>query len=1013
MCRRGPSLVLLVLALVASPSLAAEPPSGPPRLIADLAGVPSEDGVELTIFGELDGHAYFAAVEPGVSAALWRTDGTAAGTEPLADLEVCPAVCGPSFGEAELAGGKLYFNLFHFPFRQELWVTDGTREGTERLLRLVKPGSQIAQLTAVGGQLWFLATDPDLGEELWTSDGTREGTRLLADLCPGACSSHPQWITPFDDQVAVVASSGNPGPFEHEFDLRLLDPATGEVEAEGLCGGACGFAQRLAVHQGRLYFTALDETHGEEPWVSDGTAAGTRLLMDGRPGPESGGLYTSFSAGGAVYLVVLRDRDEPKVFRTDGTPAGTVPAEEILGALRGRFLESFARPTAAGLVYFAATSEAEGEVLRVFDPAAGEVRALRSGIDLPFVGFEWAALGERIVFAAGEQGFGNEPWVSDGTAAGTFRLADVATPFRSSHPRGFTSLGDRVVFTAEHDFEHQHLWTTDGTPEGTVRIPLAPRSSSRPAGLTPYAGRLWFTARGDDGVRDLWRTTGTGDGAERVAQGPFAPDLTVAHSSLFLRSAAGDPVSLALPDLAPVVLADTQPAREITAGPLGLTWFTTTGRGQELWATDGTPAGTRLVVDLDPDWIDGCSIDEECPPVLEAVAIRMPDQLTPLGDHLYFRAPSPPGTVLFGLWRTDGTAEGTAWLPLAPVGVERIVALGDRLVFHADVPGEDEGQQIWTITPGGAIHGLTHHGSRLVGGLAAAGDAAYYLVETAEGVELHRTGGTIQSSREVALLAGTSLLSDVGQLVAAGGRVYFPVDTPELGNELWTSDGTAAGTGPVADLHPGPAGSNPTAATPAGPYLVFTADDGASGREPWVTDGTAAGTVRLADLAPGPGFTGPREYAVVGDSLYFDGDDGVRGQELWAVASGADGGGTPGGVPDDAVGIVAPEYPGFRFWVRISANGQTLPARRELLCLPETVCVSGALPGRSELFLRIVGPRPNGFLWPILVRFTTSRVEVWIEQVSTGVLQHYVLDAATPGSDELNGLFDRRGFLQD
>jgi hypothetical protein len=113
------------------------------------------------------------------------------------------------------------------------------------------------------------------------------------------------------------------------------------------------------------------------------------------------------------------------------------------------------------------------------------------------------------------------------------------------------------------------------------------------------------------------------------------------------------------------------------------------------------------------------------------------------------------------------------------------------------------------------------------------------------------------------------------------------------------------------------------------------------------------------------------------------------------------------------VAIAAPEFPDFRFWVRISAGDQVLPARRELVCLPETVCVSGALPGRSELFLRIVGPRDNGFWWPILVRFTTSRVDVWIEQTSTGVLQHYVLDAATPGSSDLDGLFDRRGFPAD
>lgn len=46
-----------------------------------------------------------------------------------------------------------------------------------------------------------------------------------------------------------------------------------------------------------------------------------------------------------------------------------------------------------------------------------------------------------------------------------------------------------------------------------------------------------------------------------------------------------------------------------------------------------------------------------------------------------------------------------------------------------------------------------------------------------------------------------------------------------------------------------------------------------------------------------------------------------------------------------------------------------------------------------------------------MVLFTTSRVEVWIEQVSTGVGRYYRLEGAQPASGELDGLFDRIGLL--
>jgi hypothetical protein len=110
--------------------------------------------------------------------------------------------------------------------------------------------------------------------------------------------------------------------------------------------------------------------------------------------------------------------------------------------------------------------------------------------------------------------------------------------------------------------------------------------------------------------------------------------------------------------------------------------------------------------------------------------------------------------------------------------------------------------------------------------------------------------------------------------------------------------------------------------------------------------------------------------------------------------------------------FTSPEFPGFRFRVRIiDPSGTVVAGRRETACLPDTVCVSGQLAGRSEVFIRIIGPRPNGFLWPTLVRFTPSGVEVDIQQTSSGVTKTYILPAVPPSSDELSGLQDREGFL--
>ncbi|HSL83897.1 MAG TPA: hypothetical protein VLF66_14070, partial [Thermoanaerobaculia bacterium] len=116
-------------------------------------------------------------------------------------------------------------------------------------------------------------------------------------------------------------------------------------------------------------------------------------------------------------------------------------------------------------------------------------------------------------------------------------------------------------------------------------------------------------------------------------------------------------------------------------------------------------------------------------------------------------------------------------------------------------------------------------------------------------------------------------------------------------------------------------------------------------------------------------------------------------------------------LPPPGPGLTSEELSGFSVKVRINAGaGESIAGRQESSCIPETMCVSGALAGRSEVFIRVVGPKPNGRLWPTLVKFTTSTVEVWIEQLSTGIVKYYRLEGATPGDSDLPGLFDRDGF---
>ncbi len=81
-----------------------------------------------------------------------------------------------------------------------------------------------------------------------------------------------------------------------------------------------------------------------------------------------------------------------------------------------------------------------------------------------------------------------------------------------------------------------------------------------------------------------------------------------------------------------------------------------------------------------------------------------------------------------------------------------------------------------------------------------------------------------------------------------GYYAFFAAADAEHGEELWITDGTAAGTRLVKDICPGSASSDISYITRLGEKVIFSANDGDNGAEPWVSDGTAEGTYMLKDI---------------------------------------------------------------------------------------------------------------------------------------------------------------------
>ncbi len=121
---------------------------------------------------------YFTADDGVHGTELWRSDGSAGGTTMVKDINPGPGgIGGGAPPEIDNVDGTLYFHANDGTHGVELWRSDGTAAGTT-MVKDINPGpgdSTPVYMTGAGGTVYFEADDGTHGTELWRSDGTEGG----------------------------------------------------------------------------------------------------------------------------------------------------------------------------------------------------------------------------------------------------------------------------------------------------------------------------------------------------------------------------------------------------------------------------------------------------------------------------------------------------------------------------------------------------------------------------------------------------------------------------------------------------------------------------------------------------------------------------------------------------------------------------------------------------------------------------------------------------------------------
>lgn len=176
---------------------------------------------------EMNGALFFTASDGVHGTEIWTSDGTAAGTVMVKDI--CPGAA-PSFISGfqkqpllTNMNGTLYFNASDGVHGIELWASDGTAAGTA-MVADINPGSGdsvpllvsstagFRNITAVNNTLFFMANDGVHGVELWALPGQPAVTAVSSTAADGAYAAGAviAITVTFSEPVTVDATGGTP-----------------------------------------------------------------------------------------------------------------------------------------------------------------------------------------------------------------------------------------------------------------------------------------------------------------------------------------------------------------------------------------------------------------------------------------------------------------------------------------------------------------------------------------------------------------------------------------------------------------------------------------------------------------------------------------------------------------------------------------------------------------------------------------------------------------------------------
>ncbi|HEY1044920.1 MAG TPA: ELWxxDGT repeat protein [Bacteroidia bacterium] len=436
-------------------------------------------------------------------------------------------------------------------------------------------------------------------------------------------------------------------------------------------------------------------------------------------------------------------------------------------------------------------------------------------------------------------------------------LVKDINPSGNGSPYIFGDLNGKLLIYVNDGVNGDEPWVSDGTESGTSLLKniRAGISSSEFSSYYIKVGNEYFFVACDISSLNmgLYKTDGTSNG------------------TVLVKNLGQYPVPQGGGNITPLPMCEFN----------GKLYFSTQDwNGKELWVSDGTDAGTKILKD-----INGAGDSD-------------PFGFTVYKNHLYFYATENSSGR--ELWRTDGTESGTqlfkdiypGTISSFPSTYASFFVFKDKLYFGAQGT-HDEGVELYVSDGTAANTVLFKDINTTVQGnsyptLVGLTDNYFVLraSTTAEGVEAFISDGTANGTKLLKDIASGTESSFPNSGVSLGNKIVFTTYTTEFGAELWVTDGSSANTMLLKDIDPGENSGYYGFLTKLDNRLFFTGITAQRGMELWETDGTPAGTLLNKDLVPGTAGSSLSNLYAMGGKLYFSANIDSKGQELYVMVPG-------------------------------------------------------------------------------------------------------------------------------